>query len=653
MLKKTALTQKIKKLADKKTLSHPVFIMFFAALCIWGLSLRPPTLIASMASALSDTYYAFNTKTPPSSLVFIDIDHESVKEFGRWPWSRDIIAKGFSALSMAKVIGLDIIFAEPTEAEKDAALAEALSGLPVIGGIFLNGPRLSSLGEDVYEHLLDSSLMQTGRASLLESERLEAPVSPIRESIPLLAALNTLPDADQRFRHYPLAFWVGDLALPNLGVQMARMARHEDLIFTDKGVFMGEKKIPADARGAIRLNFYRHDSYASISFTRLMEEDFDPETLKDKIVIVGVSEAGVSDLRATPVGQFPGPLMHLTFVANLEDGSIPEVISGWKMAGILFLFCLLWWPSLWMALPWQRFSLYSLLFVGLYGAGLGGYLYGGIWLEVFYPGLWLMLAILSGEVHLYMESRAGSEALRSAFSSYLAPEVVESLILHPEKLRLGGEARELSLLFTDLRGFTARSETMDAESMVQLLNAYFEPMTHAVFTYRGTLDKYIGDAIMAIYNAPMDDDDHAFHACLSAISMLRELEKFNAAHPEHEPLQMGIGINTGPAVVGNLGSSFRFSYTAIGDAVNVAARLESATKEVNQELMAEKTLGKEIPVDYADILLGEATYQAVKNRLPCTPLPPRPLKGKSGFLAIYSLRWKEIREALLEEHRAR
>ncbi|TYT75458.1 adenylate/guanylate cyclase domain-containing protein [Desulfobotulus mexicanus] len=653
MQKKTALIRQIKSLAGKKSLSHPILIMFLAALCIWAISLRPPTLISAMASALSDTYYTFNTKTPSSSLVFIDIDHESVKEFGRWPWSRDILAKGFSSLSKAKVIGLDIIFAEPTEAKKDAALAEALSGLPVIGGIFLNGPRLSSLGEDVYYHLLDSSLMQAGKASLLESDRLEAPVSPIRESIPLLAALNTLPDADQRFRHYPLAFWVGDLAIPNLGVQMARMALHEDLVFTDNGIFMGDRKIPADARGSIRLNFYRHDSYASMGFTRLMEDDFDPDTLKDKIVIVGVSEAGVSDLRATPVGQFPGPLMHLTFVANLEDGSIPAEIYGWKMAGVLFLFCLLWWPSLRMQIPWQRMSLYTLLFSGLYGAGLGGYLYGGVWLEIFYPGLWLMLAILTGEVHLFMESRAGSEALRSAFSSYLAPEVVESLIRNPEKLRLGGEARELTLLFTDLRGFTARSETMDAESMVKLLNAYFEPMTHAVFTYRGTLDKYIGDAIMAIYNAPMEDDDHAFHACLSAICMLRELEKFNAEHPEHEPLQMGIGINTGPAVVGNLGSSFRFSYTAIGDAVNVAARLESATKEVNQELVAEKNTGKDIPVDYADILLGESTYQAVKDRLPCTPLPPRPLKGKSGFLAIYSLRWREIKEALLEKHRAR
>ncbi|MCW7754404.1 adenylate/guanylate cyclase domain-containing protein [Desulfobotulus sp. H1] len=643
----------IQTLWKQHTFLRPVIPMLILAFVIWGLSLRPPVLIAAMASAMSDTYYAFNPNEPDSSLLFVDIDHESVKTYGRWPWPRDILGKGFEKLSEARVIGLDIIFAEPTDQAKDEALADSLLGLPVIGGIFLNGPRLSSLGADVYDHLLDSSLMQAGTARLVESDRLEAPVSPIRESIPFLAALNTLPDADHRFRHYPLAFWVGDLAIPNLGVQMARLARHEDLIFTERGIFLGDQRIPADGEGAIRLNFYRESSYPSISFTRLMADDFNPSEMQDKIVIIGVSEAGVSDLRATPLGQFPGPLMHLTFVANLLDGSIPEEIGGWKMAAILLFLCLLWLPCLRIQNPWQRIPVYLAIFTAIFGAGLGGYLYGGLWIEIFYPGLWLTLAIFGGEIHLFMESRAGSEALRSAFSSYLAPEVVEKLIQHPESLRLGGEARELSLLFTDLRGFTARSETMNAESMVQLLNAYFEPMTRAVFTYKGTLDKYIGDAIMAIYNAPLDDADHPFHACLTAIAMLKALETFNADHPDTDPLRMGIGVNTGPAVVGNLGSSFRFSYTAIGDAVNVAARLESATKEVNLELQADKKEGKDVPVDYADILLGESTYQAVRHRLPCTALPPRPLKGKSGFLSIYSLKWKEVPQSLLEAHRAR
>ncbi|MDY0161658.1 adenylate/guanylate cyclase domain-containing protein [Desulfobotulus sp.] len=632
---------------------RPFFLVVCLGLGIWGLSLRPPVLVAAMASALSDTYYTFNPKTPPDTLLFVDIDHESVKTFGRWPWSREVLAEGLLALSQARVVALDMIFAESTEPQKDEALAHALAELPTIGGIFLNGPRLSSLNEAVYQHLLDSSLMQTQGAALVESDRLEAPVSPIRESILLLAALNTLPDADQRFRHYPLAFWAGDLALPNLGVQMVRMARQEDLVFSDKGVFLGNQKIPADSRGFIRLNFYRQDHYPSMSFARLMDKDFDPFSLRDKIVIVGVSEAGVSDLRATPSGQFPGPLMHLTVVANLEDGSIPREISGWTMGGVLLFFSLVWWPCLRLDTPWRRFTLYTLFFGGLYGAGLGGYLYGGIWLEIFYPGLLLMLAVLTGEVHLFMESRANSQALRSAFSSYLAPEVVEILIENPSKLRLGGESRELTLLFTDLRGFTARSETMAPENMVLLLNAYFEPMTRAVFTYKGTLDKYIGDAIMAIYNAPLEDEDHAFHACLTAISMLRELERFNAAHPEHQPLQMGIGINTGPAVVGNLGSSFRFSYTAIGDAVNVAARLESATKEVNLELKERASEKKEGLDIYADILLGETTWQRVQDRLPCTPLPPRPLKGKSSFLAVYALRWKEVPESLLQAHKGR
>ena len=318
---------------------------------VYLLAVYPPVMVQSLASAFSDGYFQWNKRKPSDQLIFIEIDHASVKAFGRWPWSRDVIAKGLQSLEEAEVGGLDMLFSEPTAVQQDQQLADVLQGLPIIGGVFLNGPQAKTLDEVAYGQVLHSSLTQIKNPQLIDSERAELPIALLREAFPFLAALNIAADADQKFRHYPLAFWLQDAAFPNLGVQMWRLGRYEDLQLNGTQALLGEQRLPVDNKTRARLNYYPEDSWQRITFAELMQPDWDPQRLAGRWVLVGVSEAGVTDLRATPIGQLAGPLVHLTFVANLLDNSLlTEITGGSLLITLLIIFVVL-------ALIWQHYFL--------------------------------------------------------------------------------------------------------------------------------------------------------------------------------------------------------------------------------------------------------------------------------------------------------
>ncbi|HKM15108.1 MAG TPA: adenylate/guanylate cyclase domain-containing protein [Marinospirillum sp.] len=624
--------------------------IYLLALCLLGLvfllTLKPPVMVQSLASALSDSYFDWNKRKPSNKLVFLEIENTSIQAFGRWPWSRDLIAQGLKGLEAADVIGLDMLFSEPTDLEQDQELAKVLESLSVIGGVFLNGPQAKELDEVAYSQILHSSLMQIDNPQLIDTERAELPIPILREALPFLAALNIAPDADQKFRHYPLAFWLQDAVLPNLGVQMWRLGRYEDLQLVEQLAVLGKQKLPIDKKSQARLNFYPEDAWQRVTFAELMQPTWDPQLLADRWVLVGVSEAGVTDLRATPIGQLAGPLVHLTFLANLLDNSFLTDITGWALLAsllVILLFLSLIWQ---LSLPWLRLLLSLILGLAVYGVGVSGYLFFNLWLEVFYPLLFLLAAVLVGELWLFIVNRIETAYLRTAFSSYIAPALVDTLVAQGAELQLGGKRQQLSVLFSDLRGFTPTTELLTTEDLVSHLNRYFGLMIDQVHCYNGTLDKLIGDAVMALFNAPLKDEDHAYHACLAAAGMMQALDAFNLPYSVDDPhyLRMGIGINTGEAVVGNIGAANRFNYTAIGDAVNTAARLESVTKEVNLEWQVAKQAGEVKPCETVDILIGEKTFAAVKDRLPCYPVTGLELKGKSQAQNAWILDWRKMIE---------
>lgn len=596
---------------------------------VYLLTLRPPVMVQSLASALSDSYFQWNQRQPSKQLVFVEIENSSVRAFGRWPWSRDVIAKGLQSLEKAEVVGLDMLFSEPTAVQQDQQLADVLQGLPIIGGVFLNGPQAKTLDEVAYGQVLHSSLTQIKNPQLIDSERAELPIALLREAFPFLAALNIAADADQKFRHYPLAFWLQDAVLPNLGIQMWRLGRYEDLQLNATQALLGEQLLPVDKKTRARLNYYPDGNWQRIPFAELMQPDWDPQRLAGHWVLVGVSEAGVTDLRATPIGQLAGPLVHLTFLANLLDNSLlTEITGGSLLITLLIIFVVL--ALIWqLNVPWLRLLLSFLVGLAIYTVGVAGYVLFNFWLEIFYPLLFLLLAVMTGELWLFLATRAETAYLRSAFSSYIAPALVDKLIEQGSELQLGGKRQQLTVLFSDLRNFTPTTELLETEALVSHLNRYFGLMIDEVHRYNGTLDKLIGDAVMALFNAPLVDDDHAYHACLAAAAMMQALDVFNQHYTKDDPrfLKMGLGINTGEAIVGNIGAANRFNYTAIGDVVNTAARLESATKE-----------------QQVDILIGEQTYAAVKDRLPCYAVTGLQLKGKAQAQNAWVLDWQKMIE---------
>ncbi|MFY0663086.1 MAG: adenylate/guanylate cyclase domain-containing protein [Natronospirillum sp.] len=605
-------------------------------LLVW----RPPLMVVALSNAVSDNFYQWHNHAPPESVVFVEVDNASVRAMGRWPWPRDVIADGLAQLHAAHVVGVDILFSEATTVEQDRRLADALAALPSVGGSFLNGPLARELDANAYDLLLDSALLQSSGARLFSSELIELPVSPVLESYMLLAALNTREDSDQLIRRYPLAFHVSDIVLPNLGVQMWRLGTLQDLELSASSARFGAQSLPVDTRGTVRLNYYASDSYQRINFIELLSPDWDAERLRDHYVIVGVSEAGISDLRATPKGQFPGPLMHLTFVANVIDGNLLQDIDGSQWLLTLVLVLAAWGLAMRMSAMRFRLLSYAVLLCGLYALGVWLYVQWHLWLAVFYPMLLLLILAVTGELWRFLQQRAETAALRQAFSNYVAPALVEEIIGQRANLQLGGKHQPLTLLFTDLRNFTPLTERLATEDLVAHLNAYFGVMISALQRYRGTLDKLMGDAVMGLFNAPLEDPDHVYHACLAAAAMQHELQAFNQQFPEGDlhRLAMGVGISTGMGVVGNIGGPKRFNYTAIGDVVNTAARLESATKDAQTEH------GQPV-----DILLCAATYEQVKDRLPCHFVGELALKGKAEPLSCWALDWHQLSPTWLKE----
>lgn len=612
------------------------FGLFSALLALGGLLALlfhwHPGPVAAMASAVSDGYYRFNPHQPNQDIVFVAVDHAAVQRFGRWPWPRQVIAEGIAKARQARVVALDIVFSETTDPEQDRLLGAAMAQATIIGGYQLNGVRRSRPDAESMAHLANASLSDTRDVHLVEGgDQVELSIPPVLAGQAALAILNTLPDNDERFRHYPAAFVFLGMVQPSLGVQSMQVYLDTQASLHDKALSFGERQVELDRRGFTRLNFHPEAAFHTLSFADLFAADFRAESLKDKLVLFGITEAGVSDIRATPLGQYPGPLMHATFMSNLLDGHTLQELSTPAMSAAIALTLLATLGILLARWILLRAALYFALAAATWLAGLLLYRHAGIWLESGYLIAAVTAATLLIETTLLGHSKKHAEQLRLAFSSYLPPSLVNRIVVNPEQLKLGGEKKEITVLFSDIRGFTSMSEGVSPERLAEIMSGYFQPMTEAVFAQGGTLDKYIGDAIMALFNAPLDQPNHVLAACRAAIAMQYAQLRINEELARHgsPPLRTGIGVNCGPAIVGNLGSSIRFNYTAIGDTVNLASRFESATKKLG-----------------VDIVIGAAVHDQVKDHLPCRALGAIEIAGKEQPQPVFELCWKRVADPM-------
>ncbi len=585
---------------------------------------------------------------PSSKVVVVAIDDKSIKELGQWPWSRVMIGELVKNLSAygVKVSALDIVFSEVEARGGDAGFAKGIgeAGNVVMGYFFRDEDQ--PLDPVVMEQL------DTAKVKLLKTDSNVTSV-PITEyknltaNIPQLGAtardfgfFNQSPDSDGVFRKSPLLLLFNGDIYPSLALKALRYSYGSEVmlnvaVFGVSSLTIGKHLLPVNEHGELVLNYYGSaGSFHTISAVDVIKKRLKPDQLKDCIAFVGATEIGIYDIRNTPFDPaLPGVEIHATVAANSIDNRFivrDARTAAIEMGTVLLLPVLL---SLLLGAVQGTFA-----GLGIFAALTGIFITGNyilfsrylVDITILYPLLSLSLSHVTSEAYRNLIVERKGRSLKKAFSSYVSPDLVKQIEKDPDKLVLGGEQREITILFSDIRGFTSISEGLTPQELVRLLNEYLNPMTRIVLEEKGTLDKFIGDAVMAIFNAPLDLLNHPDAACRAAVRMLESLKELNVGFKARNMnvIDIGIGINTGLAVVGNMGADIRFDYTAIGDSVNLASRLESLNKYygthilVSEETKVKVTAqgfkfrevdrvrvkGKQHPVVIYELIAGDASF---------------------------------------------
>jgi adenylate cyclase len=610
--------------------------------------------------------------TAGQAVAIVAIDEPSLAREGHWPWSRATLARLVEQLDRqgAKVIAFDIFFSEPenqatldqlTRLEKeqgssaatarvrqllstDAQFAQAIarSGKVVLPFVFL-----MTAEEARHQQSVDSD----DRLAVLASQTVKAadgtepaPSLPkthgVLLNLPTLSAaaagsghINALADRDgvirsaslilrHRSHYYPSA----DLQAVRLWLGEPALALHAER-YGVRGIALGERFIATDSIGRALIR-YRGEarSFLTYSASEVLAGNAPAEAFRGKVVLIGATAAGLGDMKATPMNPvFPGVEIRANTIQNLIDNDFIRHPLWMLLADVvlmLVLGVLLAWilprfrPGAGLAVTAGLAAVIAIIAVAVF-------FYARHWLNLVYPLALLLVLFITATLYHYFTAAREKREVKRAFQHYVAPAVVNQILSQPQGLALGGEKRELSVLFCDIRGFTALSETLPPETLVPLLNEYLTRMTEQVFRHGGLLDKYIGDAIMAIYGAPLPQPDHAARACRTALDLVRAARTLQQEWKARgwPMIDLGVGINTGPMVVGNMGSKTRFDYTVIGDAVNLASRVEALNKQYGSR-----------------ILITEFTWQQVKKDFPqAREVDVTTVRGKSEPVRLYEL----------------
>ncbi len=558
-----------------------------------------------------------------------------------WPWPRELygVLTDFVARSSAHALALDVLYLEPSVygVGDDQRFAEAMErhGRTVLP-LFASRAGEEE-GQGWPEGYGDAPLPLSQQPWWPVSQRVHLPIEPLAVASAQLGNARFSPDDDAIYRRLHPFEWFDGRAIPALGLAAWRAAYPEAEVVLEAGrLRLGEYSVPLGADGTALLRFRGPSgTHETVSAAAVLQSELrlrageqpviDPTLFDDRYVFFGFSAPGLFDLRPTPVsGIYPGVEIQATLLDNLLSGDFLRQPPRW--VGLAVAAFLAWLSAMLLT---RYTSVAGTLAVGggllLLPLPLAAAAYQfGYWLPLMLPALAVALAILFATVLNQATEGRQKRFIRNAFQRYLSPQVIEQLVNHPEQLRLGGERRELSIFFSDLAGFTALSEGLEPEPLTELLNDYLSEMSEIILDEGGTIDKYEGDAIIAFWNAPLPVADHAQHAVRAAVRCQQRLAELQPRYIERvgRPLSMRIGLHTGHAVVGNMGSRTRFDYTMLGDAVNLAARLEGVNKVfATQTLLSGSMAG--LVRDHCP--LREVGRVAVVGRAePVTLFQPRP-----------------------------
>lgn len=604
-----------------------------ALLVVFLFQLTQPTSLASLGNQVFDGYArAYPRQYAPAPVKIVDIDEESLRRQGQWPWSRTEVARLLQRLTDAgaAAIALDIVFSEPDRTspdrlasnlerngasdemvealrqipDYDTQLAQALSQMPVVNGFFLTQDPLREQAIPAAGLAVSGS---TQRNTIPIYSNAVLPLPQLAEAAQGSGFLTLKGDADGIIRRAPLLARQGDQILPSLSVEALRVAQGAGSIMvkmsdgsgneaagTEPRVVslkVGEFEVPTTDAGELWMYYTLPRPDRVVPAWKVLDPDTSAEELaaqfEGQIVLVGTGAIGLRDLVATPVRERElGVMVHAQAIEQMILGEFlerPDWAPGFERfllltVGALLLFIL---PRL------------GATYGAVFGFAMVAAVSAGSWiafskykflLDPTYPVLGIIFVyVIVTVLDYYREERARSY-IHKAFDRYLSPELVKRIASDPKQLELGGEERDMTVLFCDIRSFSRISEQLDPRSIIRFLINFLTPMCDILLERKATIDKFIGDAILAFWNAPLDDPDQHANAARSALGMLDRLKQLNAEMPgkQGEPwpghVSIGIGLNAGPCCVGNMGSAQRLSYSLIGDTVNLASRIEGLTK---------------------------------------------------------------------------
>lgn len=601
-------------------------------------------------------------------VVIIDIDEKSLGEIGHWPWNRDVLAKIIDNLFdhyNILELGFDIVFAEADIDEGGRLLEEMANGPLNNNPAFLNEYKrvMASLQRD--QQFADSlKNRKTIMGLVFDTDtvkgQLPNPIGKLDENmkgrLPLMTPKgytanidilqnsaygggffdNPLLDNDGVFRRVPLLQVYDGQIYESLALALTRAALNTTEITLDiqtsdetkkelflEGVLIGNTYIPVDDHAGVLVPYIgKQRSFDYIPASDVLNKKIKPERLRNKIAIFGTSAPGLLDLRTTPLeAAYPGVEVHANIIQGILDQRIlhqPTYTRAFEVIllliiGLTLTFTLPVLSALWGTIA--SISTVILLLVTNLVAWTGYQFVLPIAASILMTIMLFTLQMIYG---FFIESR-GKRQLAHLFGQYVPPALVDEMSKKMEEINLDGELKNMSVLFSDVRGFTTISEGMEPKELTQFINGFLTPITEIIHDQRGTIDKYMGDAVMAFWGAPLDDDQHALHALTAAMKMIERMKQLQEdfAAKGWPDIKIGVGVNTGDMNVGNKGSEFRVDYTVLGDAVNLGSRLESLTKQYG-----------------VDIIVGETTKHAVPE-FEYRELDRVKVKGKDKPVTIY------------------
>ncbi len=634
-----------------------------------GFRIADPSPVEEIRVRTFDTFQRFDPrKKVARPVTIVDIDDKSMEKLGQWPWPRTRIADLINELTRlgAVVIAFDAVFSEPdrlnpnvaadTFPNLDEETRAKLRALPSNDQVFADAIRASRvvLGESgLPEEItaLDKTLPVTGLAMLGEEpQRFMFDFPGLLRNVPVIEhaaagrGLFTIrPERDGIIRRVPMIMQAQGQTMPSLTFEMLRVATGSGTILIKaekagiKSIGIKGLQIPTDHNGQLWVHYARNDASIYVPAINVLDKTVAPDMIAGKLVLIGTSAVGLNDIKTTPVSRaMPGVEIHAQVLESALTGAvISQPIYGiaieFTTALIFGLLVIVFAPSFG---PVTLVALGAVFASALIGTSWYFYAQHRLLVDFTYPLLSTTAIYLTLIFSSFVREQAQRKQIRGAFAQYMSPVLVEQLAQSPEKLVLGGEEREMTIMFSDVRGFTTISESYkhDPQGLTALMNRFLTPLTNAILARKGYIDKYMGDAIMAFWNAPLDDHEHEINACEAAIDMLERIEELNKVRQQEAqvgghayfPINVGVGLNTGIGVVGNMGSDLKFNYSVLGDSVNLASRLEGQSKEYG-----------------FPIIIGSRTAMAVKEKFAILELDFIMVKGKTEPEVIYAIAGRE------------